>query len=126
MAVTAGGPSKNVYKSVLPTSNLSKGRLPTGSPLSTQPDQHVAPISPVGSGDLVKGHVGVPDVAETRNMSKPSSSDKDMINKKPCSTISEKSKHTRNMEAKPADVRSLMISLLKEHQSTGMSLKVSR
>ncbi|KAL8466097.1 hypothetical protein ACS0TY_035273 [Phlomoides rotata] len=120
---TSGGPSKNVYKSVLPTSNLSKGRLSAGSPLSSQPDQHVAPVSPVGSGDLVKGNVGVPDVAERQNMSKASSSDKDMINKKPSSTISEKYKHTRTMEAKPADLRSLMISLLKEHQSMGMSLK---
>lgn len=116
VAVTAGGPSKNVSKSALPASNLSKGRLSAGSPLSFQPDQHVAPISPVG----------VPNVAETKKMSKTLSSDKDMINRMPSSTISEKSKHTRTMEAKPADLRSLMISLLKENQSNGMSLKVNR
>lgn len=124
--MTAGGPSKSVYKSGLPTTSLSKGKLSTGSPLSSQPEQHGAPASPVGSGDLVKGHAGVPDVAATQNINKVSISDKEIPNRMLSSTVSEKSKYNRSMESKPADLRSLMISLLLEHQSKGMSLKVSR
>lgn len=119
---TSGGPPKSVYKPGLPTTTLSKGRLSTGSPLSSQPEQLGPSTSPVGIGDLVKGHTVVSDFAATQNLNKISCSEKDIANRRN-SNISEKSKHNRSIEAKPADLRSLMISLLLEHQSTGMSLK---
>ncbi|XP_020548147.1 dentin sialophosphoprotein [Sesamum indicum] len=120
----SGGPPKSVYKSGLPVTTLSKGKLSAGSPLSAQPEQHGAPGSPIGSGNLVKGHAVVQDVAPNQPMNKTASSDKEMHSRLPSSTIREKPpKHNKNTEAKPADLRSLMISLLLEHQSRGMSLK---
>ncbi|KAL0319350.1 UNVERIFIED_CONTAM: hypothetical protein Sangu_2091200 [Sesamum angustifolium] len=120
----SGGPPKSVYKSGLPVTTLSKGKLSAGSPLSGQLEQHGAPGSPMGSGNLVKGHTIVPDVAPTQPMNKTAGSDREMHSRLPSSTIREKPpKHNKNTEAKPADLRSLMISLLLEHQSKGMSLK---
>ncbi|KAH6830748.1 ribosomal protein S15A E [Perilla frutescens var. hirtella] len=120
--VTTGGPPKSVFKPGLPTTTLSKGRLSAGSPLSSQPEQLGPPTSPVGSGDLMKGHTVVSEFAASQNLNKVSSSEKDVANRRN-STISEKSKYNRNIEAKPADLRSLITSLLLEHHSTGMSLK---
>lgn len=120
--MTVGGPPKSVFKPGLPAS-LSKGRLSTGSPVSSQPEQHGPSASPGGIGDLVKGHPVVSDIAATQNSNKVSSSEKDIVNRRN-SANSEKSKSNRNIEAKPADLRSLITSLLLEHQSTGMSLKV--
>ncbi|KAK6148779.1 hypothetical protein DH2020_016304 [Rehmannia glutinosa] len=118
----SGGPPKSAYKSGLSTTNLSKGKFSSGSPLSSQPDQHGCPASPVGS-NLVKGLAGIADVAPTQNMNNIASSDKEMHSRLPNSNIRDKSKLNRNTEAKPADLRSLMVSLLLEHESKGMSLK---
>lgn len=120
--LTAGGPPKTVFKPGLPAS-LSKGRLSLGSPVSSKPEQHGPSTSPVGIGDLVKGHNAVSDIAGTQNSNKISSSEKDIGNRRN-SAISEKSKFDRSIEAKPADLRSLITSLLLEHQPTGMSRKV--
>lgn len=119
---TSGGPPKSVYKPGLPTTTLSKGRLSAVSPLSSQSEQLGPSTSPLGSVDLVKGHTVVSDFSATQNLTKVSSSEKELANRRN-SNINEKSKHNRNIEAKPADLRSLMISQLLEHQSTGMSLK---
>ncbi|KAK4395163.1 hypothetical protein Sango_1670600 [Sesamum angolense] len=106
----SGGPPKSVYKSGLPVTTLSKGKLSAGSPLSAQLEQHGAPGSPMGSGNLVKGHTIVPDVAPTQPMNKTAGSDREMHSRLPSSTIREKPpKHNKNTEAKPADLRSLMI-----------------
>ncbi|KAK6125089.1 hypothetical protein DH2020_041153 [Rehmannia glutinosa] len=118
----SGGPPKSAYKSGLSTTTLSKGKFSSGSPLSSQPDQHGCPASPVGS-NLVKGLAGIADVALTQNTNNVASSDKEMHSRLPNSNIRDKSKLNRNTEAKPADLRSLMISLLLEHESKGMSLK---
>ncbi|XP_057793097.1 LOW QUALITY PROTEIN: uncharacterized protein LOC131009701 [Salvia miltiorrhiza] len=121
---SAVGPPKSVFKSgpSLPITSLSKGRLSSGSPLSSQPEQHGPSTSPVGIGDLVKGQIVASDFAATQNLNKVSSSEKDITNRRN-STISDKSKFNRNIEPKPADLRSLITSLLLEHHSTGMSLK---
>ncbi|XP_047963310.1 dentin sialophosphoprotein-like [Salvia hispanica] len=115
----AAGPPKSVFK---PISNLSKGRLSSSSPLSSQPEQLGPSTSPVGIGDPVKGQTGVSDFAATQNLNKALSSEKDAVNRRN-STISDKSKFNWNDEAKPADLRSLITSLLLENQSSGMSLK---
>ncbi|CAA0814651.1 dentin sialophosphoprotein-related [Striga hermonthica] len=118
-----GGPSKSAYKASVPPATLSKGKISSGSPLSSQPEQHGGPASPAVSGNLVKGRVDINDVAPTKNTNIISSSEKEMPSKLPHNIIRDKSKHSRNMEAKPADLKSLVISLLQENQSKGMSLK---
>ncbi|KAG8380063.1 hypothetical protein BUALT_Bualt07G0154500 [Buddleja alternifolia] len=117
----SGGPPKSAYKSSLSTTTLSKGKFSSGSPLSSQPEHRGASASPIGSGNIVKGHTSVPDVAPTKSTNKASSSDKEMHGRLPGNTVSDKSKHNRNTEVKPADLRSLMVSLLLEHQPKGMS-----
>ncbi|KAG6425867.1 hypothetical protein SASPL_110073 [Salvia splendens] len=118
----AVGPPKSVFKPGLPVSNLSKGRLSSSSPLSSQPEQCGPSTSPVGIGDPVKGQTGVSDFAATQNLNKALSSENNIANRRN-STIGDKSKFNWNDEAKPADLRSLITSLLLENQSSGMSLK---
>ncbi|PIN11763.1 hypothetical protein CDL12_15629 [Handroanthus impetiginosus] len=118
----SGGPPKSVYKSSSST-NFTKSKLSSGSPLPSQPDQHVAPASPSGSGNLLKGYAGIPNVAPTQTINRTASSDKEMHSRLPSSTTGDKSKHNRNTEAKPSDLRSLLISLLQERQPKGMSIK---
>ncbi|KAL7100068.1 hypothetical protein ACP275_09G125500 [Erythranthe tilingii] len=119
----AGGPPKPLYKSGLSTTTISKVKSSSGSPLSLQSDQHGAPATPIGSVNLVKGHPSVPDCTPAQNMNKTAVSDKEMQSKLPGSANYDKSKHNRNTVAKPTDLRSLIISLLLENQSKGMSLK---
>lgn len=121
--VTAAGPPKSVFKPGLPISNLSKGRLSSSSPLSSQPEQPGPSTSPVGIGDPVKGQTGASDFAATQNLNKALSSENNIANRRN-NTIGDKSKFNWNDEAKPADLRSLITSLLLENQSSGMSLKV--
>ncbi|GER53488.1 dentin sialophospho protein, partial [Striga asiatica] len=118
-----GGPPKSAYKASVPPTTLSKCKISSGSPLSSQPEQHGGPASPAVSGNLLKGRVDITDVAPTQNTNIISSSEKETPSKLPHNIIREKSKHSRNMEAKPADLKSLVISLLQENQSKGMSLK---
>ncbi|KAL6585113.1 hypothetical protein OROMI_004402 [Orobanche minor] len=115
----SGGPPRSAYKSGFSTTTLSKGKIPSGSPLSSRPDQ----VSPLGSGNLMKGRTNIIDVAPTQNTNNISNSDKEMHSRLPHSIIRDKSKNNRNAEAKPADLKSLVTSLLQEHQPTGMSLK---
>lgn len=113
----AGGPPKSVFKPGLP-----KGRLSSRSPLSSQPEQLGPSTSPIGIGDFGKGQTVVSDFAATQNLNKVLSSEIDTANRRN-STINDRSK--LNVEAKPTDLKSRITSLLLEHQSTGMSLKVS-
>ncbi|KAL6496977.1 hypothetical protein OROGR_028906 [Orobanche gracilis] len=115
----SGGPPKSAYKSGFSTTTLLKGKIPSSSPLSSRPDQ----VSPLGSGNLMKGRTNVIDVAPTQNMNNISNSDKEMHSRLPHSIIRDKSKNNRNTEAKPADLKSLVTSLLQEHQPRGMSFK---
>ncbi|GFP86106.1 hypothetical protein PHJA_000754500 [Phtheirospermum japonicum] len=120
----SGGPPKPAYnKPGLSTTTLSKGKISSVSPLSFQPDQHGAPVSPLGSGIRVKGHGDVTDVAPTHTPNNIANSDKEMHSRLPHSTNRDKPKHNRNTEAKPADLRSLVTSLLQEYHPKGMSLK---
>ncbi|KAL3840828.1 hypothetical protein ACJIZ3_025419 [Penstemon smallii] len=118
-----GGPPKSVYKSGLSTTTPSKSKLSSGSPLSSQLHQFGTPASPVGSGNLLKGHGSVPDVSPAHNMNKSAISDKEIQSRLPNNTSSEKSKQKHITQVKPSDLKSLMISLLMEHHSKGMSLK---
>lgn len=124
VSITAGAPPKTVYKSGLSTTTLSKGKLSSGSPLPSQADQHGAPATPIGSVNVVKGRASIPDCVPAQSTNKSAGSDKEIHSRLSASVNHEKSKYNRDTEAKPADLRSLMISLLQEHQSKGMSLKV--
>ncbi|KAL3632906.1 hypothetical protein CASFOL_025890 [Castilleja foliolosa] len=118
-----GGPPKHPYnKSGFSTTTLPKGKISSGSPLSFQPDQCAA-VSPFGSGNRVKGYGDVTDAAPSQTPNNIASSDKEMHSRLPHRTIRDKPKHIKNKEAKPADLRSLVTSLLQEHHPKGMSLK---
>ncbi|GER46950.1 dentin sialophospho protein, partial [Striga asiatica] len=119
----SGGPPKSTNKSTVLKTTVSKGKISSGSPVSSQPEQLGGPAFPAGGGNHVNGRVDITDAALTQNTNIIASSGKEMSCKWPHSIIRGKSKHSRNTEAKPADLKSLVISLLQENQPKGMSLK---
>ncbi|KAL3824429.1 hypothetical protein ACJIZ3_020458 [Penstemon smallii] len=116
----AVGPPNSVYKSGLSTTTISRGKHASSSP-SYQAEQYGASPSPLGGGK--KKHASVPDVPPAQNINKTGISDKEMHRRLLSSTSGGKSKQNHNTEVKPSDLRSLMISLLLDQHSTGMSLK---
>ncbi|KAL2493189.1 dentin sialophosphoprotein-related [Abeliophyllum distichum] len=117
-----GGPAKSVYKSAVATTTPSKART-MDSPLSSSREQSGAPASPFGSGNLMKGPAGIQDSIQTQATNMTASSEKEIPGRVMSNTVRDKPKHTGNMAPKAADLRSLVISLLMEHHSKGMSLK---
>ncbi|XP_022843827.1 dentin sialophosphoprotein [Olea europaea var. sylvestris] len=115
----SGGPAKSVYKSAVATTTPLKGRT-MDSPLSSPPEQSGAPVSPFGSGNLMKGYAGIQDSIPTQTNNKTASSEKEMPGRVMSNTVRDKPKH---MAPKASDLKSLVISLLMEHHSKGMSLK---
>ncbi|XP_051134926.1 uncharacterized protein LOC127254085 [Andrographis paniculata] len=121
--ISSGGPSRPVCKSGLPPSGLSKVKLSSGSPSSSQLEQHSDSVPPRVSGNSVKGQASLPEAA-LQNKIKIASSDKDLgASLSNSSTFSETVKHGQNTEAKTTDLRSLIITLLLKHQHKGLSLK---
>ncbi|CAA2984855.1 Fimbrin-like protein 2 [Olea europaea subsp. europaea] len=118
----SGGPAKSVYKSAVATTTPLKGRT-MDSPLSSPWEQFGAPASPFGSGNLVKGHAGIQDSMLTQATNRTANSEKEMPGRVMSNTVRDKPKHTGNMAPKAADLKSLVISLLMEHHSKGLSLK---
>ncbi|KAK3009331.1 hypothetical protein RJ639_014472 [Escallonia herrerae] len=136
-----GGPPKSIYKSGLSSTTPPKGRpsasplrsplqqpvapkgRPSPSPLRSPLQQSVAPASPTGTGGLAKGRASVDHVMPTQATSKENvtSSEKDMPGRVVTATAQDKRGSTK-IGTKPADVRSLLISLLLENPK-GMSVK---
>lgn len=116
------GPPKSVHKYGVSSTMPSKGRT-SASPLST-PEQPLASASPFGLGSLSKGHVSVEDIIPTHAMSKekPTSSEKETPNMVTSAAVLDRTACKVNLDAKPTDLRSILISLLMENPK-GMSLK---
>lgn len=119
------GPPKSVHKYGVSSTTPSKGRT-SASPLPSTPEQPLASASPFGPGSLSKGHVSVEDIIPTHAMSKEktTSSDKETPNMVTTAAVLDKTARKVNLDAKPTDLRSMLISLLMENPK-GMSLKVS-
>ncbi|KAL3511708.1 hypothetical protein ACH5RR_024425 [Cinchona calisaya] len=115
-----GGPPKSVHKSGLTTTPLSKGR----PPISPPPPAQSGPLgSPFGSGNLIKGHANVEDIVSSQANSKAVSSEKDTTGKVIISADRGKPEKKGTIGVQPIDLRSMLISLLKESPSKGMSFK---
>ncbi|CDO97937.1 unnamed protein product [Coffea canephora] len=117
-----GGPPKSVHKSGLTTTPPLKSRRPA-SPPSSPPEQSGAPGSPFGSGNIMKGHVNVEDFGSLQATSRTVSSDNDATGKVITSAGRGKPAQKGIKGAQPSDLRSMLISLLRESPSKGMSLK---
>ncbi|CAI9753760.1 unnamed protein product [Fraxinus pennsylvanica] len=118
----SGGPAKSVYKSAVATTTPLKGRT-MDSPLSSPWEQSGAPASPFGSGNLVKGHAGIQNSIPTQAANRTANSEKEMLGRVMSNTFRDKPRQKGNMAPKAAHLKSLVISLLLEHHSKGMSLK---
>lgn len=93
--------------------------------MSSPPELSGAPASPFDNANLLKGHIAVDDVIPAQTMAKATSSDKEIPSKVTTSSSHDKVGHKRHAGATSTDLRSMLISLLMENQSKGMSLKVS-
>lgn len=120
LLIAAGGPSKSVQKSGLATPTPPKGRPPASPPSG----QSGGPVSPFGIGALSKGHANVEDPISSQVANKPTTSEKD-IAVRLTSSAQEKPGGKGFKRSQPTDLRSMLISLLMESPSKGMSLKVN-
>lgn len=100
-----------------------KGRPPP-SPSSSPPDQLGFPVSPVGIGNLSKARANIEDTNSGQVMNKIISSEKDTAGKV-SSVVQEKIGGNAFKRVQPGDFRSMLISLLMENSSKGMSLMVN-
>lgn len=116
-----GGPPKSVHKSGLTTTPPLKSRRPA-SPLSSPLEQSGAPGSPFGSGNPMKGHGNVEDVGSLQATNRTVSSDNDATGKVITSGGRGQPGQKGIKGAQPSDLRSMLISLLRESPSKGMSL----
>ncbi|XP_052182485.1 uncharacterized protein LOC127795077 [Diospyros lotus] len=121
--VTIGGPPKAAFKSGLPATTPAKGR-PSVSPLPSPPEHSGAPASPLGTGNHTKGHTGIEEVMPIQVNTKENStrSEKEMPNRATSGAARVKPGSRGNLGAKPTDLQSMLISLLKENPK-GMSVK---
>ncbi|XP_075107415.1 uncharacterized protein LOC107770251 [Nicotiana tabacum] len=117
-----GGAYGSAYKSGSSATTHSKGK-PSASPLSSPPELSGAPASPFDNANLLKGQIAVDDVIPAQTMAKATSSDKEIPSKVTTSSSHDKVGHKRHAGATSTDLRSMLISLLMENQSKGMSLK---
>ncbi|CAN4089067.1 unnamed protein product [Withania somnifera] len=117
-----GGSYGAGYKSVLSAATHSKGK-PSASPLSSPPEPSGAPASPFGNVNLLKGQITVDDVIPIQTMTKATSSDKEFPSKATTSSSQDKVGRKSHTGATSTVLRSVLISLLMENQSKGISLK---
>ncbi|XP_060205857.1 uncharacterized protein LOC132633447 [Lycium barbarum] len=117
-----GGSYGPAYKSGSSATFHSKGK-PSASPLSFSPEPSGAPASPFGNANLLKGQITVDDVITTQTMTKATSSEKEIPSKATTSSSQNKVGRKSHSGATSTDLRSLLISLLTENQSKGISLK---
>lgn len=117
-----GGSYGAGYKSGSSAATHSKGK-PSASPLSSPPEPSGAPASPFGNVNLLKGQITVDDVIPTQLMTKATSSDKETPSKAKTSSSQDKVGRKSHTGATSTDLRSMLISLLMENQSKGISLK---
>ncbi|KAJ8553287.1 hypothetical protein K7X08_023965 [Anisodus acutangulus] len=117
-----GGSYGPAYKSGSSATTHSKGK-PSASPLSFSPEPSGAPASPFGNANLLKGQITVDDVIPTQTMTKANSSDKEIPSKATTSSSRDKVGRKSHTGATSTDLRSMLISLLTENQSKGISLK---
>ncbi|XVF26923.1 hypothetical protein REPUB_Repub14bG0062000 [Reevesia pubescens] len=117
-----GGPTKSGHRSGLTSTASAKGRR-SASPLPYPPEFSGAAASPVGIGNITKGHASIEDVMPPQVKSKEniSSSQKEIPTRAP-SAVTEMPVRRGKFGPKPTDLQSLLISLLKENPK-GMSSK---
>lgn len=119
-----GGSYGPAYKSGSSLTTNSKGK-PSASPLSSPPEPSGAPASPFGNVNLLKGQIVVDDMIPTQTITKATSSDKEIPGKAITSSVQDKVGRKSHTGTTSTDLRSMLISLLMENQSKGISLKVS-
>ncbi|KAF8379997.1 hypothetical protein HHK36_027466 [Tetracentron sinense] len=121
--VAIGGPPKSVFKSGLSSTSTAKGRLSV-SPLPSPPQQSGASASPLGMGDLTKGHTSIEEVILPRVTSKEdaASSEKEIPSRADHAFVRETSGHKGGVGATPKDLQNSLTTLLMENPK-GMSLK---
>ncbi|XP_049393533.1 uncharacterized protein LOC125857921 [Solanum stenotomum] len=117
-----GGSYGSAYKSGLSATTNSKGK-PSASPLSSPPEPSGAPASPFGNVNLLKGQIVVDDMIPTQTIIKATSSDKEIPGKAITSSVQDKVGRKSHTGTTSTDLRSMLISLLMENQSKGISLK---
>ncbi|KAJ8535877.1 hypothetical protein K7X08_034278 [Anisodus acutangulus] len=117
-----GGSYGPAYKSGSSATTHSKGK-PSASPLYFSPEPSGAPASPFGNVNLLKGQITVDDVIPPQTMTKATSSDKEIPSKTTTSSSQDKVGRKSHTGATSTDLRSMLISLLTENQSKGISLK---
>ncbi|PHU24540.1 hypothetical protein BC332_09647 [Capsicum chinense] len=103
------------YKSGPSAATQSKGK-PSASPLSSPPEPSGAPTSPFGNVNLL-------NVIPTQAMTKSTSSDKEIPSKATSFSSQDKVRRKSHTGAASTDLRSMLMSLLMENQSKGISLK---
>ncbi|KAL3343808.1 hypothetical protein AABB24_027372 [Solanum stoloniferum] len=112
----------SAYKSGSSATTNSKGK-PSASPLSSPPEPSGAPATPFGNVNLLKGQIVVDDMIPTQTIIKATSSDKEIPGKAITSSVQDKVGRKSHTGTTSTDLRSMLISLLTENQSKGISLK---
>ncbi|GLT58348.1 hypothetical protein SLA2020_312480 [Shorea laevis] len=115
-----GGPIKSAYKSGSASTAITKHSV---SPNPSPPERSGAPESPSGTGKATKSNAGMEDVIPSQLKGKeiPTKSEKE-IPVRVSGVIPEAPGRKGNSEAKPMDLQSMLITLLKD-KPTGMSIK---
>lgn len=118
----ASVPPKSVHKSGLSSTATAKGRH-SSSPRPSPPEQSVLPVSPLRNVNMPK-HQTVEDLLPNKVMNKENVADSSEKEIPTRTTIAaqETSGRKRNVGAKPVDLESMLITLLRENPK-GMSLK---
>ncbi|GAV80268.1 Occludin_ELL domain-containing protein [Cephalotus follicularis] len=116
-----GAPPKPSYKSGLVSTVNAKVRL-SASPLPSPPEQSGAPASPIGAGNISKVHGSGEDAAHIPVKTKEifASFEKEIPTRS--TSLVRETPMGRGIRAKPMDLQSMLITLLKENPK-GMSLK---
>lgn len=107
------------------STTAAKGR-PSSSPLPSPPEQSCSPVSPSKTVNNSKSHASVEDMTPPLviNKGKASASSNKEISTGTTNTIRESVGNKGNIVAKPTDLHSMLVGILRENPK-GMSLKVA-